>query len=196
MKENPGIDHAQNDRYSPDPEGPMNSVSWYDAAAYCNWLSRQEGLTRVLRAERGWQVCGWYEDQARCPASEWLPPADRGGMGVCLPGGGRDQPLLRGESWTCWGGMPGTMPRHRNMPGSVVACCLTILGLFDMLGNMWEWCHDEFHESDATGNTYDDTIYKLSVNESNPRILRGGTFVNPPADVRSAYRVWDRPGVP
>jgi formylglycine-generating enzyme required for sulfatase activity len=32
------------DEYGPDPKGPMNSVSWYDAAAYCNWLSLQDGL--------------------------------------------------------------------------------------------------------------------------------------------------------
>jgi formylglycine-generating enzyme required for sulfatase activity len=41
VKETPGADHAQNDEHSPDPEGPMNNVSWYDAAAYCNWLSRR-----------------------------------------------------------------------------------------------------------------------------------------------------------
>src|SRR5262249_43023806 len=32
------------DRYSPDPRGPMNGMTWYDAAAFCNWLSRQENL--------------------------------------------------------------------------------------------------------------------------------------------------------
>ena len=32
------------DRYSPDPDGPMIGVSWFGAAAYCNWLSQQEGL--------------------------------------------------------------------------------------------------------------------------------------------------------
>src|SRR5262249_30653637 len=40
VKENPGADRATNDRYSPDPKGPMNKVTWYYAAAYCNWLSR------------------------------------------------------------------------------------------------------------------------------------------------------------
>ena len=44
VSENPGVDHANNDRYSPDLDGPMNGVTWYHAAAYCNWLSRKEGL--------------------------------------------------------------------------------------------------------------------------------------------------------
>ena len=43
-KENPGADRANNDNRSPDPKGPMNQVTWYHAAAYCNWLSRKEHL--------------------------------------------------------------------------------------------------------------------------------------------------------
>ena len=98
VKENPGIDHAQNDSYSPDPDGPMNNVSWYDAAAYCNWLSRREGLPECYEPNEGGKYAAGMKIKPDALRLQWLPPAHRGGMGVCLPGGGRDQPLLRGES--------------------------------------------------------------------------------------------------
>ena len=41
--ENPGHELPVN-QFSPDRKGPRNSTSWFDAAAYCNWLSRKEGL--------------------------------------------------------------------------------------------------------------------------------------------------------
>ncbi len=44
LKENPGVGAANSRRFSPDPRGPASTPSWYDAAAYCNWLSRMENL--------------------------------------------------------------------------------------------------------------------------------------------------------
>jgi len=59
VKETPEDDHAKNDRYSPDPKGPMNNVSWYDAAAYCNWLSQKENLPECYEPnERGKYAAG------------------------------------------------------------------------------------------------------------------------------------------
>ena len=62
VKENPRSRSMPNpDRYSPDPEGPMNNVNWYHAAAYCNWLSRKEDLpsatSRTSRASMR-RACG------------------------------------------------------------------------------------------------------------------------------------------
>jgi len=44
VTENPGGGHANPDRFSPDLDGPRNLASWYQATAYCNWLSRKENL--------------------------------------------------------------------------------------------------------------------------------------------------------
>ena len=69
------------------------------------------------------------------------------------------------------------------------------LGLFDMLGNEYEWCQDSWNASKpAKQGIYNDiiSIYE-SVVEKNPRILRGGTFLDLPALVRSASRIWIAP---
>jgi formylglycine-generating enzyme required for sulfatase activity len=59
-------DHIYLEDYSPTPDCPGNSVSWYDAAAYCNWLSEQEGIppdqwcyeTKAGKDVRDWSRAG------------------------------------------------------------------------------------------------------------------------------------------
>ena len=54
LKENPKIARLEIDRFSPEPTGPMNGMTWYGAAAYCNWLSRKENLPECYEPnERG-----------------------------------------------------------------------------------------------------------------------------------------------
>ncbi|MGP0066737.1 MAG: formylglycine-generating enzyme family protein [Isosphaeraceae bacterium] len=62
------------------------------------------------------------------------------------------------------------------------------LGLFDMLGNAYEWCQDQYREEPASKNvSTDDIIGDI------PRLLRSGSFYFPPAVVRSAFRYWGAP---
>ena len=69
------------------------------------------------------------------------------------------------------------------------------LGLFDMLGNVYEWCQEQYYRyPEGEGNTTtNDMNILLSIKEQNPRILRGGSFYNLPAGVRSAFRNRDAP---
>ena len=68
------------------------------------------------------------------------------------------------------------------------------LGLFDMLGNVYEWCHEQYcRYPEGEGNTTTDDINRLlSINEQG-RVLRGGCFNYPPVIVRSALRIRSDP---
>src|SRR5262249_9117436 len=66
------------------------------------------------------------------------------------------------------------------------------LGLFDMLGNVYEWCLDAYAPYPQGDNEHidDNIIICESIKDKIPRLLRGGSFQTRPAYVRSAYRYW------
>jgi formylglycine-generating enzyme required for sulfatase activity len=55
------------------------------------------------------------------------------------------------------------------------------LGLFDIHGNAWSWCHDRFLD-------YPQEDDNLLVSQDDQRMIRGGSFLNLPPSVRAAYR--------
>ena len=95
LKENPKNFQVGFQKTSPDPSGPRNDAAWYDAAAYCNWLSRREGLQECYAPNSE----GEYAEGMKCiegfSGPRRLPAAHGGGMGVHLPCRGRDKPLPR-----------------------------------------------------------------------------------------------------
>ena len=97
----------------------MNSVSWYDAAAYCNWLSKQEGFPEDQWCY-GPNEKGDYAEGMKLmsnPRTEGLPPADRSGMGVLLPcRSTRGIPSASlGSYWKSTGGMSRTHPPEHSL---------------------------------------------------------------------------------
>jgi formylglycine-generating enzyme required for sulfatase activity len=69
------------------------------------------------------------------------------------------------------------------------------LGLFDLLGNAHEWCQDQTRTYSMVEDiANDDTvIISLCLKSKEARLLRGGTFTYPAANVRAAIRTWSMP---
>ncbi|MFN7657571.1 MAG: formylglycine-generating enzyme family protein, partial [Dolichospermum sp.] len=63
-------------------------------------------------------------------------------------------------------------------------------GLYDMHGNVWEWCQDHWH-SNYEGAPTDGSAWLSNKEDSNERLLRGGSWLDLPGYCRSAYRLND-----
>jgi serine/threonine protein kinase/formylglycine-generating enzyme required for sulfatase activity len=181
--------HDYVERYSPAPDTPAVSVTWYECAAYCNWLSAREGIP-----EDQWcyapNKAGEYADGMtirpdhlsrtgyRLPTEAEWEYACRAGSAVARPFG-RGEDLLPRYAWFAKNADDRTWPVGRLRPND--------LGLFDVLGNAFEWVED-VGGFDRVGQTDGPNREPRPVLEGAQRLLRGGSFVYQPVDVRSAYR--------
>ena len=170
----------------PDPadgkglDQPVVQVTWDDAKAYCDWLSQKTGEKFSLPTEAQWEYA------CRAGSSTMYPWGDEPN-GACQYANGWNQEN-KGKWGFNWDGFPcsdgylGPAPVGRFQPNA--------FGLHDMIGNVFEWCADD----------YDATYYAQSPKEdptgppaSNSRVLRGGSCYNLPANYRSATRSRDPP---
>ncbi len=162
---------------------PVVQVSWNDAKAFCDWLSKRSGRTVGLPTEAQWEYACRAGTKTAYP---WGNDPDAGkGWANCadqslkkkLPNAPADLGLF---SWD--DGFAFTSP-----VGSFKA---NAFGLYDMIGNAWEWCQDRYGDYDkeaATDPTGADT--------GTDRVLRGGGWHGHPRTCRSAARVRFPPDV-
>jgi len=140
------------------PNHPVVGVSWYEALAFCRWLSEQLETEVCLPSEAEWEK------------------AARGVDGRVYPWGNNPDPERANYSDT---GI-GTTSAVGCFPGGASS-----YGVEDASGNVWEWTRSHYraYPYDAKDGRED-----LAAGGDVPRVLRGGAFVNEAGFVRAAYR--------
>jgi formylglycine-generating enzyme required for sulfatase activity len=172
------------------PAHPVTCVSWNDAQAYLDWLNGSIGLHDSARAYRLLSEAEWEYVCRANPTGTHREPAF--GFGLTL---GADQANF---DWRCIVG-PGRKPDCLHGTSPVGTFPPNRFGIFDMHGNVWEWCQDvqtnsyDKLASDGRPQTRSDLPRDFPP-EKIGRVIRGGSWANDPGVLRAAYRSRTEPG--
>jgi formylglycine-generating enzyme required for sulfatase activity len=148
-----------NRRSTPSSQHPVVCVNWQDAKAYAQWLTKKTGKPYRLLSEAEWE----YAARAGTATSRYWGD---GWQAACK------------FAQVSWCGSHRSAPVGQYQPNEY--------GLYDMLGNVWEWVEDCWNDS-YKGAPTDGSAWTSGQCEE--RVLRGGPFVYGPHYVRSARRV-------
>jgi len=154
---------------------PVTEVSWNDAKALCEWMSKGGTAKARLPTEARWE----YACRAGTrTAYHWGDDPDDG-KGYCNAADQSAEKQFKG--WTVFNWDDGyvfTAPVGRFKSNA--------FGLYDMHGNAWEWCEDGYKES-YEGAPEDATNAASDASDA-PGVVRGGSWYDDPPFVRAAYR--------
>ncbi|MCP4426008.1 MAG: formylglycine-generating enzyme family protein, partial [Chloroflexi bacterium] len=134
---------------------PRETVSWYQAIAFCRWLSHKLGYEVDLPHQYEWEVAARYPDGRFYP---WGNEFDNERANT-------NQDI--GQTTAV-----GLYPSGRN----------AALDLYDLSGNVWEWCVNKYDEPEETAV------------DNSRRVLRGGSWYDDQNSARAAYRYDNFPG--
>ena len=172
---NPGFQQTDRD--------PVVCVTWDDAVAYTEWLSRRAGKRYRLPTEAEWEYAARAGTRT---ARYWAESSDQ----QCQFANGADLTARetvpgssRGPVASCRDGFAYTSPVGSFRPNG--------FGLYDILGNAWQWVQDCY-----AGN-YNSAPRDVSLYETNfcsPRVLRGGAWGSSPRNLRAGNRSRYDPG--
>ncbi len=150
---------------------PVERVSWYDADEFCDRLSKATGRVYRLPSEAEWEYA--------CRAQTTTPfhfgaTITTNLANFCQ----QDQSMNKVE---------------RKQTTDVGSFPANAFGLYEMHGNVWEWCADNWHE-DYQDAPSDGSVWVINGN-SEYRILRGGSWDYFPTFCRCTYRFFENPQV-
>lgn len=158
---------------SPTANHPVQQVAWDDAVRFCNWLSRRDGRRPCYVAS---------------PMGDWTLASDANGYR--LPTEAEWEYACRAGTMTPFncGSDEAALKRYAVFGAGRAAECGTRMpntwGLFDMHGNVWEWCQDWYEDYGAEELVVDPP----GPEKGSDRVYRGGGWNYSAGYCRSAYR--------
>jgi len=180
----------------PDPSSfkgdnrPVENFSWYDTVEFCARLSKKTGRNYCLPSEAEWEYA--------CRAGTTTPFYF--GQTITTDRVNYDGKYSYNNS---------PAGQYRKKTTDVGSFPPNAFGLYDMHGNVWEWCADPWHNSyqgvPTDGSVWDennnDNCYLSSINlvvnfksDNRYRLRRGGSWLSAPVHCRAAYRYYNAPG--
>ncbi|MBZ0197523.1 MAG: SUMF1/EgtB/PvdO family nonheme iron enzyme [Ignavibacteriaceae bacterium] len=155
---------------------PVERVSWYEAVEFCNRLSDKEGLQRAYSGSGANITCDFNSNGYRLPTeAEWEYAARGGKLTMRYKYSGSDN-----TGAVAWYG--------DNSGGKTHAVGLkqpNEIGIYDMSGNVWEWCWDWYSDNYYTSTSW---ANPKGPSSGEYRVLRGGGWFSVARSCRVAFR--------
>lgn len=165
---------------------PLMNVDWYDAIAYCNWLSEREGLIPCYSGKGKGTACDFLASGYRLPTeAEWEFAACGGRLSGGFVYAGSDR--ADDVAWYT--------ENSEDRPRTVGQKQPNELGLYDMSGNLFEWCWDWYGHDYYAASPEEDPTGPSAPETPNPwdlvRVRRSGSWREKAECVRTAFRSFD-----
>ena len=188
-----------------EPGRPASNIDWFRAARYCNRLSREAGIDPAQWCYPEPNAEGMIVPAVAVEKEGFRLPTEAEWEYICRAETetaryfGESQTLLSCHAWTWLNGDDRVHPVAQLLPNE--------FGMFDILGNVWEWCHDGpagwwprdilpayppgTREQPAPDPGHREAVLFNDKGGETWRILRGGCFNYSPIKARSAHRDWN-----